>query len=321
MARIIGLDGKNSQPFEQLVLPLFMGALDRLGEAELIALGAEADDRPVGLLIAEAALSVKNPGAREPDHWEVRQVYVSPAERRQGIGRELLLALETSLRERGVRQLSLTYTLEESRRKDVDAFIVKCGWPAPVTESRQYRITRSRLNSRWIGSPGGVVRKYRLPAGVTIADFTTLTELEKGEIEAGRDAWYPAYLAPFDHYGLLWPENSWLLRVDGSVAGWIYSLKYPGGAVFYRGIFVKPEYRANAYGLYLLAAAINFQFEQGNDCAMFVINVKNRSMKGFIDYMLGGDYDYVWETKVTRQQLGQGEASGWIGESPLPESE
>jgi GNAT superfamily N-acetyltransferase len=304
MIKIVCLDSKNIQSFEQFVLTMLLRDLDKLdNHLEQIALGAEDDGQPVGLLLAGAVPSIVNPGTFETDHWEIKQIYVPPAHRKAGIGRELLKALEVLLRARGVKQLSLTYALEEDRRNGVDAFVVKCGWPAPVTETYQYRISRSRVNSRWIGSDGREVRKYQLPEGVIIADFTTLTEREKSEVTAERDTWYPAYLAPFTNFDLLYLENSLLLRVNGAIAGWIYAIKYGLGTVFYRGIFVKAEYRSSVYGLYLLAAAINRQFDKGDENAMFVVNVKNHSMQGWIDWMLGGDYEYIWETRTAKQQL------------------
>jgi GNAT superfamily N-acetyltransferase len=306
----MSLDKRNCRPFEQLVLPLFPGYLDRLDQAELVALGAQADSRPAGLLLAGAVPSVKHPGTWETDHWEARQIYVPPAERRKGVGRELLLALEALLRERGVGRLSLTYTLEETRSQAVDAFIVKCGWPEPVTVSRQYRISRSRLNSRWLGLPGREVRRCRLPEGVSVTDFTTLTEREKEELAAGWDLWYPAHLAPLDGPDRLNLENSLLLRADGVIAGWLYALKFLSGSVYYRGVFVKTEYRARAYGFYLLAAAVNLQLERGDTNAVFAVNVKNRRMQGLIDNLLGGDYDYVWETKVVKKAIGTKERYG-----------
>jgi GNAT superfamily N-acetyltransferase len=310
LIKIMSLDKRNCRSFETLVLPLFPGYLDQLDQAELVALGARAAGRPAGLLLARAVPSVKHPGTWETDHWEARQIYVPPAQRRQGVGRELLLALEALLRERGVGRLSLTYTLEESRSQAVDAFIVKCGWPEPVTVSRQYRISRSRLNSRWLGRAGQEVRRCRLPEGVSVTDFTTLTKREKEELAVGRDLWYPAHLGPLDEPGLLNLENSLLLRADGEIAGWLYALKYFGGSVYYRGVFVKTEYRSRAYGFYLLAEAVNRQFERGEANAVFAVNVKNRRMQGLIDNLLGGDYDYVWETKVVKKAIGTKERYG-----------
>jgi GNAT superfamily N-acetyltransferase len=306
----IRLDSRNCRPFEQLVLPLFFGCWDKLDETGLFALGAQADDRPAGLLLAGAVPSVDNLNTFEADHWKILQLYVTPAYRRAGIGRELLRALEVCLREQGGGELSLIYTLEESRSRAVDAFVVKCGWPAPIIDSRQYRISRSRLNSRWVCPDGKEVRRCQLPDGVSIADFTTLSEREKEGIAAGRNLWYPAHLAPLDELDQLYLENSLLLRVDGVIAGWLYALKYPDGSVYYRGVFVKAEYRACAYGFYLLAAGVNRQLERGVTNAVFAVNVKNHRMQGLIDRLLGGEYDYIWETRVVKKEIAAEEQTG-----------
>ena len=307
MRKIVYLDSENSQPFSQLVLPMNRGYFDKLGETGQLAVGVEDEGRPAGLLIAGAVPALANPGdverARATDHWEIKQIYVPPESRKAGNGRELLRTLAALLCAQGVQQLSLTYALEEKRRKDVEAFLVRCGWPDPLTTAYQYRVTRSRVKSRWICPAGEEIRKYQLPAGVTITDFTTLTEREKTEVEEDPNLGYPAYLAPFDGYHLLYLENSLLLRVNGAITGWILAVKYGDHTVFYRGIFVKAEYRSAAYGLYLLAAAIRLQFAMGNENAMFAVNVKNPTMRRWIDWMLGGDYDYIWEIRTATKQL------------------
>jgi GNAT superfamily N-acetyltransferase len=310
LIKIMSLDKRNCRPFESLVLPLFLGCWDQLDTAKLVALGAQTDGRPSGLLLAAAVPSVANPGIFEEGHWKILQLYVTPACRGVGIGRELIRALEAWLRDQGGGELSLIYTLEESRSQTVDGFIVKCGWPEPVVDSRQYRISRNRLNSRWLCPAGQKVRRFQPPAGVDIADFTTLSEAEKEAITAGRNLWYPAHLGPLDEPGLLDRENSLLLRVAGEIAGWLYAFKYPEGSVYYRGVFVKAEHRAGAYGFYLLAAGVNRQLERGVANAVFAVNVKNHRMQGLIDNLLGGEYDYVWQTRVVKKAIKTEEQSG-----------
>ncbi len=218
--RFLTLQG-NASPFARRTFPAFRDRLNPIGP-DSVALGAQVGAVPVGLILAQ----------RRSGGATLLSISVDPAWRRKGIGTQLMRALITKLADSQC--LITTYSSQLPERAAFEALLRRSGWDDPELQSMRAAGTpRAVLDWAECHAPAlRVLRGYTLALwkDATPKDHLDVERLiSEGEIAPDFSPFI--MMEQFQH----WPENSWMIRRDGVVVGWMFARLQPPNTVWYHG--------------------------------------------------------------------------------------
>lgn len=224
--RIAALEG-DGNAFARLTYPAYRSFLAPVGMGT-VAFGAWVGDIPAGLILAR----------RLEEGTALLSVSVASGWRRCGVGGRLMeaLAAEVPAGER----LTATYSSRLPARAAFEGLLRRQGWGEPALQSMRAAGT-PRAVLEWAEAHSPALRVLR---GYGLALWRDATPDDRAEVErliaAGAiDADFGpfAMAAQFEH----WPDNSWMVRRDGVVVGWMFARLEPPDTVWYHGAAVRRD--------------------------------------------------------------------------------
>jgi GNAT superfamily N-acetyltransferase len=205
----------------------------------LVAIGAEASARAVGLVIGRLV---------PPDTASVLSLFVVPDFRRAGIGSALLQELERACAERGHEHLDLSYALDTKGSENLERCLSRCGWALDGRRVHIFTVDGKLMQAAWFD-------QQVVHPPYAIEPWSTVTEADREELSRSQtaDRWIPDYLVPFRFEDSLEALNSLVLRHDGVVRGWLLTSRISAHVIRYENIFVRPSLNRTGRALGALA--------------------------------------------------------------------
>jgi GNAT superfamily N-acetyltransferase len=185
---------------------------------------------------------------------EILSLFVTPDERRKGIGARLLQLFEEEARNQGVERLSTTYTSSSPMHGALPGLFQKVAWNEPTP-----RILFCRGNCQYMISNAKWLERIPTPKEFEVFSWGELTGEERQVIEADIvEGIVPFELSPFYDESHIEPRNSVGLRKGGKVIGWQvnHSLAAEPGVLRFSRTFVYPEFQRTGRALILIREAI-----------------------------------------------------------------
>lgn len=236
-----------AQPFSHLCFPSHVHLFCRLHtDGTVIAVGAFADGRPVGLAMA------KLNGLQS----EILSVCVSTPFRSRGLGTRLLLEAEAVLRERGAQKASFIYVTCKPITPAVERILDKAQWPAPAPKHLVCTSDKRMYEAPWMA-------EYKLSARFEIFAWTELTERDRESLLRSQAAenWVPRSLWPFSYDKFMEAANSLGVRHNGELVGWVITQPREPNAICYACSYMRPNLQRRGYLVAAYAEAVRRQIE------------------------------------------------------------
>jgi GNAT superfamily N-acetyltransferase len=274
MYNYIVLDNLNAPTYKHLTYPWLQERLNKLLPSNLtnIAIGVLIQGQPVGLVLAEYSIN--------QNQANILSLIVAKEHRQRGLGTALLIQIEEILKGYGCQQLNLLYTLNLAT-PILERMLKQQNWTPGSFYSLQCLTKRATINQ------APFLHGYTLPPKFTIFPWVELTAQERAKIEQRDEGLnYADELSPFkeDQVEAL---SSVGLRYREEVVGWSIVQRVMPNCVTYKALYVKPEFRSLAIGVYLLAASINLQLTDDKVTeAMFIVLTENLAMMRFVNRRL-----------------------------------
>jgi arsenite methyltransferase len=212
MLAIHPLDAGSVQPFTLMVRPGLRRDLLKVGaDPNLLALGASFWGQPAGVALVHTG--------DEAAH--LLDLYVLPAYRGAGIGTALLAGVEEAAQGFGIAKLHALYRPDEHTLA-FERVLKKRGWDSPTLNHIVFWTTREQdaLSLEW-------VQELRFEPPYEVVPWPDVTQADLDAIaKLGEEGRYPPSLSPFARPKEAWDgETSFVLRHEGSVAGWVCALR------------------------------------------------------------------------------------------------
>jgi GNAT superfamily N-acetyltransferase len=254
-----------------------------------VAVGALLQDEPVGLALA---------GWRRARCAEIMSVYVAPAFRRRGIGRQLCRRLEHALGELGAQRALFHYFHSDCEAHQIDSWLGKCGWALPGEKVFCFAVRGSVLETAWLDHAV-------CPEPFEVTPWTTLSDDERRLLEFAdeNENWIRSGFEPLRYEQRLDASISQLLRHRGRVVGWINAAPRGANSFHYWNYFIRDEFRARSRLralVALLAAAIRSQVRKiGRETTgVFEIADDNVAFRRFVERRMA---DHIVDKKELRR--------------------
>ena len=270
-----------------LTYPIWRSRLQQPEYKELtIAIGAELNDQPVGLAIANII--------PDTNKAQISSLYVQPKYRQQRIGGSLLRSLSQKLRLLGCRELELGYTAQATTTFALEKLLARQGWSIPQPKMLVcHSITERMKQAPWLSS-------YRLPKAFSIFPLVELTRQEYQTIQQqqAHEPWYPEILSPFGGDLPVEPLNSLGLRYQGQVVGWMATHRIAPDTIRYTNLFVRQDLQRMGRAIPLIGKAIKLQLKSNIPRYTCAAEVGNKSMVKFVRRRL---QPFLTEVRESRQ--------------------
>ena len=280
-AAIIPLNASHASAYEGLTYPHFRPLLHSLSaESDVVAVGSEVDNGPVGLAIARLDI---NPSQNQAG--KVLSLFVTPNHRNRGIGKALLAQLEGDLQQRGCHHLELRY-LSGPNSPPLERILAQRQWLASQSQSLVCYASTDRVRQapppHLVDSLARLVT--RLPTGYSIFPWPTLKRAERADLEQRmRTDLLMQRFDPFLDEDKLEPLNSLGLRYENRIVGWMITHRTTADTIRYTQMYVDPASQPLSRSTLLLAKAIQLQVEQlPHTKGTFRVDIDNTSMVMFV---------------------------------------
>lgn len=261
---------------------------------EPLAVGAFIDEVPIGLAL----------GGTAPDTGEVEllSLFVAKAHRRQGVGRNLVLAFEQVARHTG-RPILVAVYMTDRQGSDVFEHLAKTlGWGEPSTRMVSVRFSNESLaKAPWMG-------KYKLGADWEIFPWAELTDEEREAIRTTneREEWIKPDLVPwkFDKHGFE-PKTSLGARYKGEVVGWVINHQIAEDTIRYTCSFMRQPWGRLGKIVPLYSESFTRFLASGATWATFTTPLRHKGMVGFAKRWFGPWSTYLGESRGIEKLLNE----------------
>ncbi|NJM44958.1 MAG: GNAT family N-acetyltransferase [Alkalinema sp. RU_4_3] len=254
---------------------------------------AIARGQMVGLVIAELLPDALAP---EGHRAEILSLFVTPEQRQQGIGSQLLRYLETALRQLNCLQVQVSYSANDLTQQGLEPILHQQNWQAPKTD---FLITKTTIEAL---KQASWVYQFPLPQKFTVFPWIELTKAERERIQQ-RQA-YPDSLSPFTDDPRLEVINSLGLRYQGEVIGWTINHRVAPDTIRYSTLFVETPFQRMGRGFSLLTEAVKRQIESGIPIAASAVASDNLAMLNCADRYYRPYATYLSESRSSTKLLG-----------------
>lgn len=207
---------------------------------------AYKNKKPIALLI----------GTTTATHYiaEIHSLFVTKEERHKNIGFSLLEKFEETVKELGSILILMHFSSEIEGKEDLEHLISLRNWKKPLPEIQRYFFDGKTFNPNWI------LPDYSYGDQIHRSMFHEITENEKAMIkrweEEGR---FPSEVSPFINEENIEPINSFLLKKENNIIGWIITHRLNESTIRYSALYVETEYRFTGIAIKLLIDAMKTQ--------------------------------------------------------------
>lgn len=295
---LIVLDHSNPDSYHNLLPSRFHSYLGTLAFRlpKLILVGVQLQSQPVGFISA-----ISSPDRTRAN---ILSLFVEPAHRQRGLGKQLLTRMEQVLRDHGCQQVDLTYS-SDTTTPDLEYILGQHNW----LPARPYSLICSTHAKNFEKAPW--MYRHPLPASFTTFPWLELTAEQRQEIQAQRQESlkYPPELDPFKEEDKIDPVTSLGLCYQGQVLGWMITHRIAPDTLRYSALFVKQDLPKIRCAVPLIATAIKRQIENAEVTKLtFVVMAYNTPMIRFLQRHLAPyltSIDRTWTTTklFTKYQL------------------
>ena len=218
---------------QQLLIPL--------GSSPLIGVGAEHAEQPIGFALASV----------EGDTAELLSVYVEKSHRGKKISVQLMTKLIEELSRRGIRSIRTSYMDGLPGAEAFQALLTGTGWQEPQPSMLFFHYMAEKMaNTPWM-------RPFRTPPHCELFHLREMRQADQEQYESlTRASNFPSSLDYTKQpYPVSW-ANSFGLRRDGTLIGWMATHLLGDHTIRYTSLVVQEQYQAKGYALPLIFQAI-----------------------------------------------------------------
>lgn len=257
-----------------MTFPHYRPLLADADAADLLALAVMRDGQPCALLLARRGEAT------------LLSLFVAASQRRQGLARRLLAALEQQLARGGGHAVATAWMDNMPAAAAFAALLRDAAWAEPQPRMVLYRAELSRLaQADWLlGLAGPPAGHAIVPwSGLAAGQLATLRQAVRFE------AWVPPDLVPFDFAGAgldgatAEPRLALAYTVWGEVVGWNLAHRLDADTVRASCTFVRPELQQQLLMLSLWRAAFGAAAAAGYRTVSWAVARQRTAMLAFND--------------------------------------
>ncbi len=229
---------------------------------------------------------------------ELFSFYVLPEERNKGLGKQLLIALETLLKKQGVKYVRSSFNSNWKSLKTIQKLIASNKWGKPVL----IKIIAEGNIEKYRIAPWPVIK---MPSDYSFFQWENLSNDDKKEMDLFiKQKEIPHEFNPYQHEEKIYLPASIGLRYKEKIIGWniVYMLKED--TLEYNNLFLLKDYRKAGHAITLLHKSFGRQYEEGDvPKSTWVINYDSEAMMKIFQRIAAKHvYKYI-EVKLTGKKL------------------
>ena len=276
--------------FQGMTFPSFHHLLDRIETEEAIfAYTASYSDQPAALIVGEISAQDKTA--------EILSIFVEPSHRCRGVGTELVRYLDDQLRARGCPSISLKYISGKPTNDAFERMLQKCLWSEPEV---QEIVCKGHVNNG-IQMPW-VTRNNYFDDSYHMFPWRKITDEEISSIQRQRDI-IPGDLYPLQYNHNMEEINSFGLRYQGEVVGWLISHRISPDTIRYTCSFIRQDLQKIGRNLGLMAEAIKRQHQAQVPYIIWTTPIHHQGMVEFTKKRISPYLIYLREIKKSHKFL------------------
>jgi len=267
-----------------------------------------SEDERVVLYVAEietetVALAIAIADANEAS---LLSLFVRPAHRKQGIGRQLLDALENALSVRGCEVLATSWTSSTPGQEAFPALLQRQAWSSPIPRMVIYYAELSQLGqARWMQQFAA------LPEGHALVPWSELSPKQLAQLrQAIRfEEWVPKDLVPFDFEGIgidgaaSEPRLNLACVAWGEVVGWNFAHRIDEETARISCTYVRPDLQNQLFMLAIWQEAFNRLSGTNYRRLSWAVAVERSNMVNFNDKYMVPYLSNVTKSWESRKEL------------------
>ena len=237
-----------------------------------VAVAAWSDERPIGLALADVPLD----GPTDP---ELLSVFVTPSERGNSVGRELVGAVENEVSTRGFGTIGATYTAGGPLTGAVERILEARDWSAVELRTLSVELSVEQAQALpWL---------HRIPvrSGCEIVPWVDITAQEKSSLKKSQEdfGWIAPDLVPWRYEsGDLEELTSVGLRGPDGVVGWVINHRTSPDTVRFTCSYIRKDMGRRARILPLYSASIERLGQTQFSRVTFVAPMRHPTMAAFV---------------------------------------
>lgn len=246
------LEACEAHPFSDFTFPASRRFLLEPVPFQRVIVGAFDDELPIGLAF----------GLGKQREFELVSLFVTPLLRRQGIGRNLLAAVESQFVRSDYERACHSFTVPQEDH-GAARFLLKCGWSKPAV--RQVVCTADLMQVRqvpWLAN-------IRMLNGYSVVRWQSLGDCERAEIRSRQQreprsdpsapSELPDLLDPFVYEKGCQAETSLALLDTTGVVGWLITHRFDAATLRVTCANIWPELRRGALLVLLIRELVERQ--------------------------------------------------------------
>jgi uncharacterized protein (TIGR03032 family) len=263
--QVYHLNPESLAPYDEITFPSLQKRwLTKPLKGELVGVSASIDGDMVGLIIAELMADMSA---------ELLSLFVLPAYRCQGIGKNLMYRLQQHLKEQQCHQVQVNYMATTSTTMGLEPILSQLGWNNPESNFVLAKMTTASISlAPWLNQPP-------LSPEFTVFPWTELTDKDRQNLQLLD---FPPELSPFGDEQRLEPLNSIGLRYQDRLIGWLVTHRVAPDTIRYSTLFVAQEFRYPARGIFLIATALKLQIASPIKNYTYAVASENTKMLKFL---------------------------------------
>jgi GNAT superfamily N-acetyltransferase len=194
--------------------------------------------QPQGLVMGCVPAAANGPVPDMPNDPELLSVFVAPAARHQGVGAQLVQALEDAIAASQFPRITAVYMTGNAEISFLEKLLKRRAWSPP--EARMHVLKCSLEQARtmpWYG-------KYKLGKGFELFPWAELSSEAMDRLKASHRAtdWIAADLKPWEYdTQMLEPSASLGIRFMDEIVGWVISHRISNDTVRFTCAFIRRD--------------------------------------------------------------------------------
>lgn len=291
------LDMQTIRSFEAMTLPRYRCCLrseqpDGIADTIIVAIAAESDGKPAGLLLATYFKHIHLA--------EIHSVFVEEKSRGTDIGSELLTLLEIELVLLKCYEVTIAYHESDACALFLESILKKRNWTKPVPFMIHCKFDVKAFRANWF------IKDLKLSADFISFPWQELTTDDRKKLEFQiKQGSIPAHVSPFLNEAAIEPINSLGLRYKGDVVGWMITLRESIDTIRYFALYIQAQFQSQGEAIKLLCESIKLQQASNVPWGVLEVNIPQSSPRWlkFINRRLAPHALEVSYTLLSRKSL------------------